>query len=68
MMRSDGKLYNVTRRFFDGDDELILSEVTLEEARAHCRDPETSSRTCTRPELVKLTARRGSWFDSFDEA
>jgi len=45
----------------------IKSGLTLEEARAHCSDPETSSSTCTRSDRRAITAARGDWFDGYEE-
>lgn len=61
--------YNVKRMFFDDryPSEIVATGLTLEEAREHCQDPETSSRTCTDPKLVALTEERGPWFDGYDE-
>lgn len=43
----------------------ILSNVSLEEARRHCADPETSSRTATSPAARRRTRRCGAWFDGY---
>ena len=61
--------YKIIRGFFsdDFDNEVIETDLTLEEAKAHCGDPETSSRTCTEPHLVAMTEERGPWFDGFEE-
>jgi hypothetical protein len=59
--------YMIFRSFFDGDKEVIETDLTLEEAREHCQDPDTSSRTCTDPELVAMTEERGDWFDGYEE-
>ncbi len=61
--------YKIIRGFFNDDykDEVIDTDLSLEEAKAHCRDPETSSRTCTAPSLVRMTEERGDWFDGFEE-
>lgn len=45
----------------------IKSGLTLEEAQAHCSDPETSSSTCTRADRKRITAARGPWFDGYTE-
>jgi hypothetical protein len=61
--------YSITRRYFDPRHpaELIAEGLTLDEAREHCRDPETSSRTCTDEEGRARTAARGAWFDGYEE-
>jgi hypothetical protein len=43
----------------------IRRGLTLEEAMAHCEDPETSSTTCTKPHNRARTRRLGGWFDGF---
>jgi hypothetical protein len=50
-----------------GEQVIIKEGLTKAEAQAHCRDPETSSSTCTKSELVEMTSKRGEWFDGFDE-
>jgi hypothetical protein len=45
----------------------IKTGLTLEEAQAHCRDPETSSSTCTSYAGRKRTERKGPWFDGYTE-
>jgi len=55
-------------RFFqdlDRDWELRETGLSLEEAQAWCNDPETSSRTCKDPDLIKLTDEVGPWFDGY---
>ncbi len=61
--------YKIIRGFFsdDFDNEVIDTGLSLEEAREHCSDPETSSRSCTEPELVAMTEERGPWFDGYEE-
>ncbi len=40
--------YTITRLFRDSPNRTIVKRgLTLEEAQAHCSDPETSSSTCT---------------------
>lgn len=45
---------------------VIKTGLTLDEARAHCHDPETCSDTCRSPASRGVTRRwRGHWFDSY---
>jgi hypothetical protein len=59
--------YKIVRRYFNkpGQGRTIDSGLTLEEAQAHCSDPETSSRTCTTAQAKAITRRNGPWFDSY---
>jgi len=41
--------------------------LTLEEAQAHCSDPETSSSTCTSSAGRARTRNLGRWFDGYGE-
>lgn len=60
--------YKITRTYRDVDRwETITRGLTLEQAQAHCRDPETSSSTCTTPEGIERTERYGPWFDGYDK-
>lgn len=45
----------------------IKTGLTLDEAQAHCKDPETSSSTCTKREGVNRTKARGPWFDGYEQ-
>jgi hypothetical protein len=45
--------------------EVLKTGLTLEEAQAHCNDPETSSRTATSRASQLLTATHGDWFDAY---
>jgi hypothetical protein len=54
--------YNIIRFYRDDrPNRVIAGGVTLEEARAHCNDPESSSRTATAPD------EDGDWFDGYEE-
>lgn len=60
--------YSITRMFFRDDvaNRTIKTGLTLEEAREHCNDPETSSSTCTSDEGINRTENCGPWFDGYD--
>ena len=64
-------MYAIKRLYFSNDsrrfNRVIKSGLTLEEAKAHCSDPETSSSTCTRADRRRITAQRGPWFDGYTE-
>jgi len=60
--------YMIVRRYqnaFDG--EVVERGLSLEEAQAHCRNPETSSKTATSSWAVALTEKRGPWFDGYED-
>ncbi len=59
--------YQIVRFFFKDGREVIETGLTLEEAQAHCNDPETSSRTCKKRHNVLRTRERGPWFDGYEE-
>lgn len=60
-------MYRIVRVFFNGGKRTIKSGLTLEEAQAHCQDPDTSSRTATSAAARKRTRDRGPWFDGYEE-
>lgn len=45
----------------------IATGLTLEQAQAHCRSPETSSSTCTGKVGKARTRKLGEWFDGYSE-
>lgn len=62
--------YQVIRKYFDETapkGQVIMSGLTLEQAQAHCKSPETSSRTCTSKAGKDRTALFGPWFDAYEE-
>ena len=60
--------YKIQRLYFkDHPRRTIARGLTLEEAQAHCSDPETSSSTCTSAAGKARTRRLGPWFDSYTE-
>jgi len=46
---------------------VVKRGLSLEEAQAHCRDPETSSRTATGYDAQRRTMAAGPWFDGYEE-
>lgn len=40
--------------------------LTLEQAQAHCSNPETSSSTCKDRVNLRRTIRVGHWFDGYE--
>lgn len=56
------------RRFYQGDydTETIETGLSYEDAKDHCNDPESSSRTTTNAAGLALTRERGEWFDGFE--
>ena len=60
--------YNIVRFYKNaGIRRRIISRgLTLEEARAHCSNPQTSSRTATTGTAGSRTRRLGAWFDGYE--
>lgn len=61
--------YKVVRMYFNDHkrDRVVKRGLTLKEAQTHCRNPQTSSSTCTSPEAVARTNRCGPWFDGYSK-
>lgn len=59
--------YKIVRMYFKGGRRTIATGITLEQAQAHCRDPETSSSTCKKSHNVRRTRVMGPWFDGYEE-
>lgn len=61
-------MYQIVRMYKNKwQGRVIQSGLTLEEAQAHCSNPETSSKTCTSSKSKAITRRNGEWFDSYRE-
>jgi hypothetical protein len=59
--------YKIVRMYFKGGKRTIERGLTLEEARAHCKNPETSSRTCKYSAAnVRRIRNHGPWFDGYE--
>lgn len=59
-------IYKIVRFTFKTHGKRVVKRgLTLEEAQAHCNDPETSSSTCTKAAGKRRTAQRGPWFDGY---
>lgn len=59
--------YKIVRHYFNAGHRTITTGLTLEQAQAHCRDPETSWRTCTKSAGIARTRKYGHWFDGYSE-
>jgi hypothetical protein len=65
----DGRRYKIVRMYFNNPSgkRTIARGLTLKEAQAHCKDPETSSKTATGSKARQRTKLRGPWFDGYEE-
>lgn len=61
--------YRIVRNYLDESipKRIIKRGLTLAQAQAHCKDPETSSKTCTKAVNKARTRRCGPWFDGYDK-
>jgi hypothetical protein len=59
--------YKIVRGYFRGGRRTVRTGLTLEEAQAHCQDPETSSSTCRKAVNRRRTEQRGAWFDGYTQ-
>lgn len=63
--RGSAESYRIERIFRnDHPKRVIKRHLTWAEAQEHCRDPETSSSTCTKKACLAMTQKYGAWFDS----
>lgn len=66
MKRGTAESYKVVRLYFSERRPRTMARgMTLEEAQAWCRDPETSSKTATSAKARRHTAAYGQWFDGY---
>ena len=68
LVEDNPRCYRIVRFYKTGDKRIVKRGLTLAEAQAHCRDPETSSRTATSKEAKRRTKLKGDWFDGYTEA
>ena len=59
IVRTFGGVHHVRTR------RTIKRGLTLKQAMAHCRNPETNSRTATGPEATARTEKYRVWSDTF---
>ena len=61
--------YAIVRMFQNPGERrrVVKRGLTLEQAQEHCRDPETSSRTCTQAQHKRRTTTHGPWFDGYEK-
>jgi len=60
--------FKIVRMFYeDYPEKTIKRGLTLEEAQAWCKDPETSSSTCKSKKARAIFAKYGEWFDGYAE-
>jgi hypothetical protein len=61
--------YRIVRFYRDNPDangQIVETGLTLDEAHAHCNNPETSSATTTSAVGQARTRYHGPWFDGFE--
>lgn len=59
--------YRIVRFYELKGKRVINPRCTESEAKAHCNDPETSWKTCTKSSAKAVTRRMGPWFDGFEK-
>lgn len=60
--------YKIIRFFQNANNRTIDTGLTLEEAQAHCSNPEASSSTCTTSAGRRRTKSKGAWFEGYTES
>ncbi len=62
-------MFRIVRHYYNGPTyhRTIKAGLTLEQAQAHCKDPETSSSTASSSAAKARTRRMGPWFDGYEE-
>lgn len=58
--------YMIVRKYFENhDDEVIRRGLSLDEAKDHCADDDSSSESCYTTDAIDRTRKMGRWFDCF---
>lgn len=57
--------YKIVRRYLNKRPRTIMRGLTLEEAKAHCKDPQTSYTTARGKNAY--SRRVGPWFDGYEK-
>ena len=61
-------MYKIIRYYYLNSRKLtIKTGLSLAEAQAYCKDPNTSSKTATSAAARRRTAQNGPWFDGYEE-
>lgn len=60
------KTYKIVRVYKDYEDVVMQTGKTRAECVKHVSNPETSWRTCTKPENKAHTEEMGQWFDGYE--
>lgn len=63
------KKFKIVRNFYEDfyPSKVIKRGLTLEEAQAWCKDPETSSSTAKSKAAHKILQKYGEWYDGYAE-
>jgi hypothetical protein len=60
--------YRIIRHYKDDHPNKTMDTgLSLKEAQAWCKDPETSSSKCKEKKNVEHTEKYGAWFDGYEE-
>jgi hypothetical protein len=62
--------YKIVRFYFSRPGvrrRVVKRGLTLEQAQAHCSDPQTSSSTATTAAARARTRKYGPWFEGYEE-
>jgi len=58
--------YKIVRHYFNTATKRVIERgLTLEQAQAHCKNPETSSHTACGYQAKRRTKIYGPWFDGY---